>query len=187
MPQVINQIILRGAGSSIQRTPEQGGSFAHHFRWEQCPTGRHGCVRHLMSPAGCHHFSLDHFFLSLYSYYLLLALPSFVALISPAFPPASLFIFFFLHPPLPLPALLHLLSLFLYFPPSSDSVSVLAFLFFFTLISHCILFLEDSAVFTVCCAQARGGGGSTRYSSPSSSFTFLSALLCDWEVQGARV
>lgn len=95
MPQVTNQIILRGAGSSIQRTPEQGGAFAHHFRWEQCPAGRHGCVRHLMSPAGCLRFSLDHFFLSLYSYHLLLALPSFVALISPAFPPASLFVFSF--------------------------------------------------------------------------------------------
>ena len=57
----------RALGSRVQRTPEQEGSCASRFRWEQGLNGRHGCVRDLMPSAQYCHFSLDHFFLSPYT------------------------------------------------------------------------------------------------------------------------
>lgn len=114
-------------GSSGQRTPEEG-SCARHFRWEQGPNGRRGCVRDLMPSAQYYHFSFDCFFLSPYTVicFLLSHLCSFhFSCFLPSLPlkKESLFpVFFFLHPPLPVPAVPHLLSLFKNFPSFSDSL-----------------------------------------------------------------
>ena len=118
----------RALGSSVQRTPEQEGSCARHFRWEQGLNGRRGCVRELMPSAQYYHFPFDRFFLSPYTVicFLLSHLCSFhFSCFLPSLPlkKESIFpVFFFLHPPLPLPAVPHRLSLFKNFPSFSDSL-----------------------------------------------------------------
>lgn len=84
--------------------------------------------RDLMSSAQHDHFSFDHSFLSLYTITcVLLFHPLFLSVLLLFFFPSKTskhqkrFVFFFLYPPRLLPALLHLLSLFFYFLPSSHS------------------------------------------------------------------
>lgn len=165
---LINQIILRGHGSSIQRDRQKEGSYTHHLPWEQGLIGMCGCVRNLMlSTNFIYHFSSDYFcfHVLIFAYLLSPFVPSLSPLSCPPSLPSKTPFFFFLHSPLSLPALSHLPSLPSYFCPP-QTLGGLAFLLFLMLISHCPTCspcgIHWFLISLVGCVQAGGGGRCTR-------------------------